>query len=60
MAAVTICSDFGAQENKILIILFSRNCDREKQIGLHIRSVSFTLTFVFYRFCFKLRMLPIA
>ena len=30
---------------------------REEDIELHIRSVSFTLNFVFYCFCFKLRML---
>ena len=29
-------------------------CNREEQIWLHIGSVSFTLTFVFYRFCCKL------
>ena len=34
-------------------------CNREEQIWLHIRSVSFTLTFIFYCFCFELRMLPI-
>ena len=32
---------------------------REEQIWLHFRSVSFTLTFAFYCFCFMLRMLPI-
>ena len=33
---------------------------REEQIWLHSRSVPFILTFVFYCFCYKLRMLPIA
>ena len=36
------------------------NCDREEQIWLHIRFVSFTLTFTFYCFCFQLSMLPTA
>ena len=35
-------------------------CNREEQIGLHIGSVSFTLTFVIYCFCYKLRMLRLA
>ena len=29
------------------------SCDRKKQISLHIGSVSFTLTFVHYCFCYK-------
>ena len=35
-------------------------CNREEQIWLHVGSVSFTLTFVFYCFGYKLRMLPTA
>ena len=34
--------------------------NREEQIWIHIGSVSFASTFVFYFFCYKLRMLPIA
>ena len=37
-----------------------RKCNREEQIWLHIGSISFTLTFLFYCFCYKLRMLPVA
>ena len=38
-------------------------CNREEQIWLHIGPISFTLTFVFYCFCYKLitkEMLPIS
>ena len=35
-------------------------CNRGEQAWLCIASVSFTLTFVFFRSCFQLRMLPMA
>ena len=46
----------------LLYFLFFTKCYREEQIWLHTGSVSFTLTFVFYCFCYKFitkGMLPI-
>ena len=39
-------------------LINTRYCNRGKQIWLHIGSVSFTFTSIFYCFCYRLRILP--